>query len=53
MPSCTEPDCEREAAVVVYIPWDADRPVCAPHARVLAQTDGVVAEPIADAAEWD
>lgn len=52
VPSCAEPDCNREVAVVVYVPWGEDRPVCAPHGRVLGRQDGVVAEPIADADEW-
>lgn len=52
MPTCTEADCAREAAVVVYVPWDENRPVCAPHGRALVQRDGVVATPIGDAPEW-
>ena len=52
VPTCTEPDCETEAAVVVYVPWAEDRPVCAAHGRVIVQKDGVVAEPIEDADEW-
>lgn len=55
MTECAEPGCEREAAVRVYVPWEADRDVCAPHARSIAQQDGVVAEPVDDAdddAEW-
>jgi hypothetical protein len=51
MAECAEEGCEREAAVRLRIPWDADRAVCAAHARVLAQRDGVVAEPIEDA-DW-
>jgi hypothetical protein len=50
--TCTEEDCDREAAVVVYVPWAEDRPVCAAHGRALVQRDGVVATPIADADEW-
>ncbi|MFB6142333.1 MAG: hypothetical protein ABEJ30_03205 [Halorientalis sp.] len=53
MPRCAEDDCEREAAVMLYVPWEDDRPVCAPHARALVQQDGVVAMPLDDAdAEW-
>jgi hypothetical protein len=53
MTKCAEPGCDREAAVVVYVPWDEDRAVCPAHARSLATQDGVVAEPIEDAAdEW-
>jgi hypothetical protein len=44
--TCAEPDCEREAAVRLRIPWDADREVCTAHARGMATRDGVVAEPI-------
>lgn len=50
---CSEPGCERPAAVLLYVPWDEDRAVCAAHARVLARKDGVVAEPIEGAEdEW-
>lgn len=52
VPTCTEPDCDADAAVVVYVPWAEDRPVCAAHGRVIVQQDGVVAEPIEDADEW-
>ena len=41
---CTEADCGRPAAVRLHVPWADDREVCAAHARVLAQQDGVVAE---------
>jgi hypothetical protein len=44
--TCAEPDCDREAAVRLRIPWDADREVCTAHARGMATQDGVVAEPI-------
>ncbi|QZP37852.1 hypothetical protein [Halobaculum magnesiiphilum] len=43
---CAEEGCTREAAVRLYVPWEADRDVCAAHGRVLAQRDGVVAEPL-------
>ncbi|ADQ66793.1 hypothetical protein C499_03508 [Halogeometricum borinquense DSM 11551] len=46
MNSCAESGCEERAAVRIYVPWDADRDVCAGHARVLVQQDGVVAEPL-------
>lgn len=54
MGDCAEPDCESEAAVRLYVPWAADREVCAPHARALVQQDGVVAEPLesTDGEEW-
>lgn len=41
---CTQPGCERTAAVELHIPWDENRVVCAAHARVEARQDGVVAE---------
>jgi hypothetical protein len=50
---CTESDCSEPAAVRLHIPWDENRVVCAAHARVLAQQDGVVADPLEDAdGEW-
>ena len=55
MVECAERGCGREATVRVYVPWEEDRDVCAPHARAIAQQDGVVAEPVVDAdadGEW-
>ncbi|MFB6353732.1 MAG: hypothetical protein ABEJ92_06565 [Halobacteriales archaeon] len=52
MPTCTEPGCQKPAAVRLYVPWADDRAVCAGHARALAQQDGVVAEPLPDADGW-
>ncbi|MFB6171159.1 MAG: hypothetical protein ABEJ23_01400 [Haloarculaceae archaeon] len=52
MVECAEAGCERVAAVRLHVPWDANREVCTAHARVLAQQDGVVAEPIDDA-DWE
>jgi hypothetical protein len=49
MRACSEEDCDREAAVRLYVPWDENRDVCAAHARVLAQRDGVVAMALDDA----
>lgn len=46
METCAEDGCEDPAAVRVYVPWGEDRDVCTGHARVLAQKDGVVAEPL-------
>jgi len=43
---CTEPDCDAPAAVLVHVPWGADRVLCAAHARPIARKDGVVAEPL-------
>ena len=51
MADCEEDGCDREAAVLLRIPWDADREVCTAHARSLAQRDGVVAEPL-EGADW-
>jgi hypothetical protein len=51
MGTCSEDGCENEAAVRVHVPWAADRDVCTAHARVIAQQDGVVAEPLADAVD--
>jgi len=54
MTTCSDPDCDREAAVMVYVPWEDDRVLCTAHARPLATQDGVVAEPLEDAeTEWD
>lgn len=52
MVECSEADCDRDAAVVLHVPWDENRPVCAAHARTLSRQDGVVADPITDADEW-
>ncbi|GAA5041075.1 hypothetical protein ACFFQF_01880 [Haladaptatus pallidirubidus] len=49
--ACSENDCGNEAAVRLHIPWDEDREVCTAHARVLAQQDGVVAEPL-EGVDW-
>jgi len=49
---CAEPDCEKSAAVRLRIPWGENKTVCAAHARARAQADGIVAEPLDDAAEW-
>ena len=48
---CTEEECDCEAAVMLYVPWAEDRPVCTAHGRALVQRDGVVAMPLADAAD--
>jgi hypothetical protein len=51
--TCAEPECRREAAVRLHVPWEADRNVCPACARALSQQDGVVAEPMAERAdEW-
>lgn len=46
MRTCTEENCDREAAVRLHVPWAENRLVCAAHGRVLAQKDGIVADPI-------
>ncbi|WP_161973225.1 hypothetical protein [Halostella litorea] len=46
MRECTEDGCDREAAVLLRIPWTENRVVCAAHARTLGQRDGVVADPL-------
>lgn len=45
-PTCTEDDCSAPAAVRLHIPWADNRVVCTGHARVYAQKDGVVADPL-------
>jgi hypothetical protein len=49
---CIEDDCERPAAVRLHIPWASTREVCTAHARVLAQKEGIVAEPL-EGVEWE
>jgi hypothetical protein len=51
MATCSEDDCDREVAVRLYIPWAANRDVCAAHGRGLVQQDGVVAMPLEGADE--
>jgi hypothetical protein len=51
--ACAEDGCERPAAVRLHDPRGPDREVCLPHARSLSQQQGVVAQPLEDAAdEW-
>ncbi|SFS54996.1 hypothetical protein [Halostagnicola kamekurae] len=45
---CSEDGCDQIAAVLLHIPWDENRAVCAPHARVLAQEEGIVPDPLPD-----
>lgn len=53
MATCAEADCDRPAAVRLYVPWADDRDVCSGHARALVQRDGVVAEPLPGAeSDW-
>ncbi|MFC7068370.1 hypothetical protein [Halobaculum lipolyticum] len=54
MARCAEERCSRAAAVRLHVPWATDRDVCVAHARVQAQQDGVVAEPLPDSdGEWE
>jgi nitrite reductase/ring-hydroxylating ferredoxin subunit len=48
---CTEEGCPEAAAVRLHIPWDETRVVCTGHARVYAQKDGIVADPLEAADE--
>ncbi|AXR77519.1 hypothetical protein [Natrarchaeobaculum sulfurireducens] len=48
---CSEPECSRPAVVELHIPWDDNRLVCAPHARVLGRQNGVVADPLPDCSD--
>ena len=48
---CTEPDCSEPGAVRLHVPWDENRVVCTGHARVYAQRDGIVADPLNEADE--
>jgi hypothetical protein len=48
---CTEPDCSEPGAVRLHVPWDENRVVCTGHARVYAQRDGIVADPLDEADE--
>ncbi len=49
---CTQDGCDSEATFELHIPWTENRVVCAAHARVEGQQDGVVADPL-DAADDD
>lgn len=46
---CSEDGCESEAAFRLHVPWAENRVVCAGHARVESQQDGVVAQPLESA----
>ncbi|MHC3439600.1 hypothetical protein ACYJ1Y_16285 [Natrialbaceae archaeon A-gly3] len=49
--NCSEPDCSRRVAVELHVPGRENRLVCAPHARVIGQREGVVPEPLPDSGE--
>ena len=46
---CIEENCDSEATFKLYIPWADNRYVCAGHARVLGQKEGIVADPLESA----
>lgn len=46
---CTQDGCDGEASFELHIPWAQNRVVCAAHARVEAEKDGVVADALDDA----
>jgi len=48
---CAEEGCESEATFELHVPWEDNRHVCAGHARVLGQQDGIVADPMESADE--
>lgn len=48
---CSEDGCESEAAFQLHVPWGENRVVCAGHARVESQQEGVVAQPLESADE--
>lgn len=48
---CTQEDCDREATFELHVPWAENRAVCAAHARVESQQDGIVADPLESADE--
>lgn len=51
MVECAVAECEEEAAVRLHEPGAENQEVCVGHARALARREGVVAEPLEDAAE--
>lgn len=48
---CAEDGCSSAAAFQLRVPWGEDRVVCAGHARVESQKEGVVAQPLESADE--
>jgi hypothetical protein len=46
---CSQEGCDRTATFELYIPWTDNKVVCAAHARVDGQQDGVVADPLESA----
>ena len=45
---CAENECGSPATVRLHIPWEENKAVCTAHARGMAQTDGIVAEPLVE-----
>jgi len=43
---CAKAGCESEATFELHVPWTENRYVCAGHARVLGQKEGIVADPL-------
>ena len=48
---CEIEGCADDAAVELHIPWKENEVVCTGHARVKGQADGVVVEPLDNAAD--
>ena len=48
---CTIEGCDSEATFELHIPWAENEYVCAGHARVRGQQEGVVADPLDSATE--
>lgn len=51
MVTCAEDGCAEAATVRLHVPWAENRLVCLGHARVWAQKEGVVADPLDSADE--
>ena len=50
---CAEDGCKDRATIELHVPWQANRIVCAGHARVASQREGIVAEPLeTDTEDW-
>ncbi len=48
---CSESGCTDQATFELHIPWDDNRYVCAGHARVASQKEGIVADPLETASD--
>lgn len=49
--TCAEEGCMDRTTVELHVPWGENRFVCAGHARVASQQDGIVADPLESASE--